>query len=122
MGMKKKANSMKDHHNHVLIPVGNQCLIAVGGVMNSLPSNFCELYEIKTDKWKVLPQLNIARRNHSGCVVGEKTVYIFAGIGEGDAVINSIEWLDLQGDQQWQVIRANNSFSPRSSCLVVEIG
>jgi hypothetical protein len=78
------------------------------------------LYEIGKDQWKALPPLNIARHCHSGCVAGEKTVYLFGGMTRGGET-NVIEWLDLQGGDKWQVIRPENSFSPRMASVVVEI-
>jgi len=98
MQMIRKTNSAHAHGYHTLTPVGNQSLIAAGGAGNDVLSNRCELYEISTDQWKALPNLNIARAYHSGCCVGEKTLYIFAGFGEDDE-INEIEWLDLQDVQ-----------------------
>jgi len=68
------------HAYHAMISVGNKFLIAAGGEneKEKLHSK-CELYEIGKDQWKALPPLNIARAGHSGCVAGEKTVYLFGG-------------------------------------------
>jgi len=122
MKLTRKADSTSDHYDHVIIPVGDEFLVAAGGAETNSVSNSCELYEISTNQWKPLPQLNIARRCHTGCVVGKNTIYLFGGMKAEWAVINEIEWLDLQGDQQWKVIRPDNSFSPRHWCTVLNIG
>ena len=68
------------HRSHAMISVGNKFLIAASGLNEKgEPHSNCELYEIGKDQWKALPPLNIARNGHSGCVAGEKTVYLFGG-------------------------------------------
>lgn len=115
MEIVERAPSTHRHASHALIPIGKQFIVAASGVVNNDYTNSCELYAIAQDKWNPLPPLNIARADHSGCVVGEKnvTVYVFGGFKAGGNPIAEIEWLDLTGGQQWQVIRPDSSFSPR---------
>jgi hypothetical protein len=120
MDLIRKADMIHAHAYHALISVGNKFLIAAGGC-NLLAHSNCDLYEIGRDQWKALPPLNIVRRYHSGCVAGEKTVYLFGGWTNDNRDTNVIESLDFQGGDKWQVIHPENSFSPRIGSVVVEI-
>jgi len=97
----QKANSAHNHGTHAIIPVGNKFLVAASGMRGKDFSSSCELYEISTDKWQALPSLNISRREHTGCVFGEKICYLFGGWNAEYTSINEIEWLDLQAGKQW---------------------
>ena len=75
-------------------------------------------FDIKTNKWRVAPSLNIARYMHASCAIG-KTVYVFCGKVPGLLITNSIERSRVTGRSQmepWELLQVNgSSLAPRHS-------
>jgi len=44
-------------------------------------------YDTLTDRWKILPELNIGRVHHSSCTLGN-TLYVLGGEAFADEMIN----------------------------------
>jgi hypothetical protein len=39
----------------------------------------CEVYNIKEDKWGVIPKMSTARQSFSACAFNEKYIFVFGG-------------------------------------------
>jgi len=54
-------------------------LIAFGGQCGSKFSKMVEKYNIRANVWQTMPELNVARINASGFVLGNDNLYVFGG-------------------------------------------
>ena len=90
---------------HSFNAVGKEFLIATGGRDKfGKYLNGCELYEIAKDEWTALPPLQVARTQHTGCVVGNRSFYVFCGRKEtfmGEYATNEIEFLESKNSSAW---------------------
>ena len=72
----------------------------IGGVATTKeqPITSCEKFDIKTNEWKEIAPLKVARHSH-GCVVHHKenkgqeppTIYVFGGVGNKKNYVDVIE-------------------------------
>jgi hypothetical protein len=114
---------------HSLNALGDKYLIATGGRdEKDKYLNSCELFDIAGNEWFDLPPLNIARHQHTGCVVGGKSLYVFCGIKEtnfigftGEIKTNEIEFLESKSSGSWQNVQVQSpDFSPRIAVGAIE--
>ena len=76
-------------------------------------------YTLAVDKWQLMPNLNVARRNAGACFQGG-SIYVIGGEGKRDVCLNSIEKLDLENATRWQLIKlTKGNLHPRSDPVVV---
>ena len=78
--------------NVSLCPVDNKYVYLTGGKYNEPKDPVlaqCARFNIDTEEWQVLADMNVARFNHSSCQLGQK-VYVFCGVGKR-GILNSIE-------------------------------
>ena len=71
-------------------------MVAVGGCDakdNTL--QVCEIYDMETDEWTKLPDLNVKRSSHASCVVNDSDLYVFCGLNKFGAATNIIESLEV---------------------------
>ena len=67
------------------------------------------------DRWEILPELNVARYNHSSCTLG-KTLYVLGGLDHDNEYVDSIEKLtnidepELSKFSRWQLFQPNSFF------------
>ena len=72
-----------------------------------------------SDKWESLPEMNLARWDHSSCIL-DQTLYILGGYDENDELTNSIEKLANIDEPEpsliteWNLIQLISSFQPRN--------
>ena len=72
-------------------------LFVIGGmhVMNSsVYYTSVDLYDIKQNEWRTMPNLNVPRSRNSSAAVQDK-VYTFCGYNYFDKYLDSIERLDV---------------------------
>ena len=75
------------------------------------------------DEWTALPPLNVPRTQHTACVVGSRSFYVFCGKKQtfmGEYPTNEIEFLESKNSPSWEVITTSNQFSPRTECGAIE--
>ena len=80
--------------------------IVVTGSMKLDSQNKTEKYNVTTNTWTTLPDLNKGRMDHGMCAVGS-TVYVFCGKMNQDANGQTeplIEYLDLNLFPTWKQI------------------
>lgn len=80
-------------------------IILAGGFMGTF-IKACQLYDINTDKWTLLPQLQQPKINSSLCLMKERYLFCFGGHSD---ILHPylIEMLDLKlmlNDQTWKSI------------------
>ena len=54
-----------------------------------------EKYDVGTDRWSLVPSLNIARENCSSCCLND-SLYVFCGFSYKRGYLNNIECLDVK--------------------------
>lgn len=76
----------------------NEIYVA-GGYTQGVTTKKCEVYNVATNTWKELPQLNEEKCSSSLCILGGRYLYCIGGFSRADAsganLLNSIEMLDL---------------------------
>ena len=73
----------------------------------------CSRYEIRTDSWSALPNLNEGRYTHSSCTYSGRWVYIFGGMNLNTERINSMEKLDMWSERSsWELMEFELSILP----------
>ena len=99
----------------------NRHLFLTGGLM--MKPYVCtdiDVYSIDRDQWSSCPKLNIARQNHSTCILGDK-LYVSCGQGRGADSIEVANCIDLidGNSAAWQLLTVryrawNHVFCPIS--------
>lgn len=111
-----------ERKNHAICSIEDKYILVTGGE-GKFEGYTCEIYNIESEKWKGLAELNEGRLNHASCSIGS-TAYVFCGFGyETDDLVYSIESLDTRNRlNRWQMINYSDStggeFGPRI-CLGV---
>lgn len=62
-----------------------------------------ELYDIKSNEWKKMPELSEAKKNISLCMFGDKYLYSIGGISIPDKEISTIEMLNTNEAKAWEI-------------------
>lgn len=90
---------------HSVFTVLDSYIYAVGGYNNiSGTLNSCERYEVKRDKWTIIPPLLCKRWSASLTCFNERFLYVFYGMTQ-KILCKSIEKLDLlETDMGWVLI------------------
>ena len=95
-------NHKRDAHG--IISWRNQFIIVVGSWHIESSTKTCEMYNINTNKWQVLPELNYSTCAPGLIVVKDRYLYKLGGTTN----IRKIEVLDLQEPDQWITINTSN--------------
>lgn len=109
----KMSDMRNPRHGHSACAVGDRLIAVSGGRIGS--GTTCEMYNINSNKWQDLPELNTRRHYHSSCAFEGKQIFVFCGIhNESRQYINSIECLDVSMIQKnmqakWQIYQLNSS-------------
>nr|VZI25126.1 unnamed protein product [Spirometra erinaceieuropaei] len=81
---------------------GEETLIGVFGGLG--PISFCEVYDVRQDRWHKLPDLPEARYGPAAaCLPGDSRVFLFGGEGERDTALASVVFCHLRAD--WRRLR-----------------
>ena len=65
----------------------------------------CSRYDIRTDRWTALPNLNVGRYTHASCTYSGRWVYVLGGMNTMLERINSVEKLDMWSARtSWELI------------------
>ncbi|KAI0227289.1 Kelch-like protein 38 [Lamellibrachia satsuma] len=79
-------------------------LLMIGGQKGGITTCKCWLFDLATKKFKSMPPLNTARRNHRSVSLG-KCIYVVGGMDVDKEMLASVECLDTKR-QQWLFIPA----------------
>ena len=92
-----KANRTLNCFGFSLLNFNNEYVLVIGGKRQRpcrTAYGTVQRYNISSDRWDLLPSMNIGRTNHSCCLVGT-TAYVIGGITFHKESIKAIEYLDL---------------------------
>jgi hypothetical protein len=75
-------------------------IYVTGGYIKGVPTKKCEAYNVQTNQWRELPDLNEEKCASSLCVLGGRYLYCIGGFvkspDQSANVISTIEMLDLE--------------------------
>ena len=92
----------KSMHSMLFVP--NDFAVIIGG-SNSVT---CYCFNILTEKYSSLPNLNFSRSYSSLCLVNETFLYCFFGINDQNEILPTIERLNLRNNTcDWEIVRPN---------------
>ena len=100
--------------------MANRYVVATGGLESGIPVEKTHRFELTTQTWQQLPDMNVARSHHASCSL-DGNVYVFCGQDRNQEPLNSIEVLEdtasnLDLIEAWKLIRvADTILFPRSS-------
>lgn len=81
------------------VPSASPKIVVTGGYINGKLSTRCEVYNINSDTWNQLPEMNEAKASSSLCLMNDRYLYCFGGLSRnalGQAYLtNTIEMLYL---------------------------
>lgn len=70
-----------------------------GGYDGEKVLNSCEIYDINSQKWTSISDMNTGRMYFNG-TLKKDLVYVIGGINDKEEILNHIEYLDLK-DLKW---------------------
>lgn len=98
----------------------NRYIIVVGSWHCNESMKTCEMYDIETDKWSMLPALNESTCAPGLIVVNERFLYKLGGTSD----IGKVEMLDLEKPKYWISINTANKFGRKHTinrCLLFQL-
>jgi len=101
---------LESKSNHCLFEISYLNAICALGGRNSKD---VEIFNLEEKNWANLPDLNYPREGAACCVINESFLYCFFGYdSENSSYLTSIEKMDLDTKQSWEVINpfGNKSF------------
>eukprot|EP01022_Parablepharisma_sp_SALTPOND_P020935 TRINITY_DN3941_c0_g1_i1.p2 TRINITY_DN3941_c0_g1~~TRINITY_DN3941_c0_g1_i1.p2 ORF type:complete len:331 (+),score=44.40 TRINITY_DN3941_c0_g1_i1:78-1070(+) len=118
----KLANMNTARANHAMAAVGSKFLYAVGGVNSSGNIASCEEYNIETNKWREIAQLNEKKKWVTLCSYKGRYLYAFGGSTNNEAkATDIIEFLDTSNPtaKTWEVIKLTSGKDLWTNCFFV---
>ena len=105
--------------------IGGQATGLVAGRLAARFKQSAELYDLETDQWTALPELQRGRHSASSCFHGDY-LFVFGGWGAGDQLENTIERLSkaclLGQADPWELIEPETSeLRPRAHSAMVSL-
>ncbi len=101
---------------HTMLEYKNKIYALSGSKVKS-----CQKYDVSSDTWQILPNLNSSRERASSAIYNEEYLYVFLGF---DRIINkfanTIERMSLTKEECWEVlnIKGNtNLLKKQASCI-----
>jgi hypothetical protein len=113
-------NSIYHHYYPTLLGFRGDLIVAIGGYKNKL----CEVFNIKTNKWRALPDLPEER--YKCCVINDdmsEFLYLFGGLNSESAQnCTSILRLNMKNSLVWEtmIVKANAHLLAKNSCSVMK--
>lgn len=100
-------NMLYEHCNHAMIK-GNGCIFVIGGNK----SNKCEIFNINSNKWDSMAELNEKERERTMLYILNGYLYAFMGYNE-KGVLDSVERINLSNlaNNKWEIVKINYPFS-----------
>jgi hypothetical protein len=113
-------NSIYHHYYPTLLGFRGDLIVAIGGYKNKL----CEVFNIKTNKWRALPDLPEER--YKCCVISDdmsEYLYLFGGLNsETWQNCSTILRLNMKNSLVWEtmIVKANAHLLAKNSCAVIK--
>ena len=97
------ASCKHPRNGHGITNVGSSQVVVTGTRIGNGAT--CEAYDVKSNKWSDLPELNNGRYYHSSCTFNQKQVFVFCGLcTTSKKYLDTIEVLDFSTNAtQWQM-------------------
>ena len=94
------------------VPRASPLIIVAGGYINGKLSTKCEAFNVNTNTWQMLPELNEAKASSSLCLMNDRFLYCFGGLSrnaQGQAFLsNSVEVIDITNPSaRWEKLNIN---------------
>jgi len=93
-------------------------IFSIGGYAFSYLRD-CEVYDIKGNTWKALPNLITPRSCCAAVIFRKQWIYAIAGFNGPN--LDSVERLSILGNENWCNVNISNMFYPRSMCHGIQI-
>ena len=97
MNFEKLADMHFERDAHGLIAWRNRYIIAVGSWHGDQSAKTCEMYDVQTNKWTLLPNLQESTCAPGLSIVGDRYLYKVGGNSD----ISIVSMLDLQKPEKW---------------------
>ena len=101
--MENKAPLIYSRSSHgCVVNVHKNEIYVAGGYHNGVLTRTCEAYNVKTNQWRNLPQMNEEKCSSTLCVLNGRYLYCFGGLTKQENaayLLSSIEMLDLEAPQ-----------------------
>jgi hypothetical protein len=120
MTFKKLADMHHQRDAHGITSWLNRYIIVVGSWHGNESTRTCEMYDVTTDCWKMLPDLNDGTCAPGLIVVKDRYLYKLGGTSD----IGKVEMLDLRSPKNWVTINTCNKFGRKHTinrCLLFEL-
>jgi len=113
-----KAYMLNERCSHGIANRKDMEIYVVGGENINGFLNSAEVYDIKTNSWKALPNLSEAKKNVSLCIFADK--YLYAIGGSNANVLTTVEFLNLSDPKAWEK-RVFTNFPDIEKCASLQI-
>lgn len=120
MSFHKLADMHFERDAHGITSWRNRFIIVVGSWHGNESTRTCEMYDVVTNQWVMLPALNDGTCAPGLLVVKDRYLYKLGGTSD----ISKVEVLDLVSRKQWVTINTCNKFGRKHTinrCLLYEL-
>ena len=109
--MLRPSDMFQKRYSHSLLMTNNQFVFALAGHDNVKPLRQCEKYDLVSDKWQLIPNLNDDRSCLTGFSFENKFLYVFGGWSESiKSYLSDIEKIDIIVEKEgWKKIQISNT-------------
>jgi len=98
----------------------NRYIIVVGSWHGDESAKTCEIYDVETDKWTLLPNLNEGTCAPGLVIMNDRYLYKLGGTSD----IVKVEFLDLENPTYWMSINTTNKFGRKHTinrCMLYQL-
>lgn len=100
----------------VLIEKQKSQIFAIGSSLPPESMNKCEVYDVTSDTWTQVANLNTRRNFHTTLAFDNKALYVVAGFNGGQRT-NLIEKFDLKDRNHWETLNLKIKENTNWICL-----
>ena len=100
----------------VLVDKQKSQIFAIGSSLPPESMNKCEVYDVTTDQWTQVANLNTKRNFHTTLAFDNKALYVVAGFNGGQRT-NLIEKFDLKERNHWETLNLKIKENTNWICL-----
>ena len=117
MHFERMADMHYERDAHGLTSWKNRYIIAVGSWHGDNSTRTCEMYDVQTNKWEMLPSLDDETCAPGLVIIGDRYLYKIGGNND----ISQVNMLDLEKPNKWVQINTLNKFGRKHTinrCLL----
>ena len=121
MCFEKLADMHCERDAHGIVSWKNRYIIAVGSWHGDNSTKSCEMYDVQTNKWSMLPSLADETCAPGLVVIDDRYLYKIGGNND----ISQVSMLDLEKPTKWTSINTLNKFGRKHTinrCLLYPLG